>query len=111
VIKIHHKVSGHLTKKRFKNNFNFFFKSKIEANVSSTVTITLDFPNIASDDEGNLGFWTIIYNQGFEVEVNHRKYFAFSKYDANNSYCSETQWGWAHDNGVNPSDWSCKSTI
>ena len=28
---------------------------------------TLAFPNIATDEMGNAGTWTMIYNQGFEV--------------------------------------------
>lgn len=33
------------------------------------------------DEFGNEGFWTMIYNQGFEVRVSGRSYFAFSKYE------------------------------
>ena len=43
--------------------------------------------------------------------INNRKYFAFSLYtqDGDNvtSYCMHTFWGWAHETGVNPGDWSC----
>jgi len=53
----------------------------------------------------------MIYNQGFEVEINHRRYFAFSAYKELNksvtSYCARTLAGWAHEDGINPSDWSC----
>ena len=62
--------------------------------------VHLDFPNVATDDQGNVGFWTIIYNQGFEVVLNHRKYFAFSLYQQQGdqviSYCNHTWFGWAH---------------
>lgn len=37
-------------------------------------------PNVAVDQYGNKGHWTLIYNQGFEVTVNQRVYFAFSSY-------------------------------
>ena len=80
-------------------------------NITSGLVLTLEFPNIATDENGNVGFWTIIYNQGFEVVINNRKYFAFSLYEQNGqnvtSYCTHTFWGWAHGTGVNPSDWSC----
>lgn len=78
--------------------------------VQSKVTVTLSYPDIAKDDQGNTGFWTIIYNQGFEVVVNKKKYFAFSNYTMINktaaaSHCSSTLNGWAHN--VDESDWAC----
>jgi cathepsin C len=83
--------------------------AKIE--IKSAFKFELNFPNIATDEDGNVGVWTIIYNQGFEVTINNRKYFAFSLYsqDGDNvtSYCMHTSWGWAHETGVNPRDWSC----
>ena len=43
--------------------------------------------------------------------INNRKYFAFSLYtqDKDNvtSYCGHTFFGWSHETGVNPGDWSC----
>jgi cathepsin C len=96
----------------------------------------LEFPNTAIDEFGNVGFWTIIYNQvflkksflnvfiffffavvrkGFEVVLNGRKYFAFSYYEQNGnnitSYCYKTFPGWSHDVGVNPINWSCYKAI
>ncbi len=71
----------------------------------------LQFPNIAIDDDGNVGVWTMIYNQGFEVTIHNRKFFAFSFYqqDGQNvtSICDKTFPGWSHETGVNPSDWAC----
>ena len=43
--------------------------------------ITLSYPNIAVDGDGNTGTWTMIYNQGFEVIIGGRSYFAFSYYE------------------------------
>jgi len=75
----------------------------------STFHVKLSFPDIATDEFGNAGFWTIIYNQGFEVVIHGRKFFAFSKYvgtGANvTSYCGETLPGWSHD--VLGHDWAC----
>lgn len=80
-------------------------------NITSAYYVKLEFPNTALDLDGNVGFWTIIYNQGFEVVINNRKYFAFSYYTQKGSnvtsFCQHTFWGWAHGTGVNPSDWSC----
>jgi len=74
-----------------------------------TTTITLDFPNIATDDLGNTGTWTMIYNQGFEVNINDRSYFAFSYYEGGfgsaTSYCDQIFNGWSRDTSVN--NWSC----
>ena len=71
----------------------------------------MDFPNIAIDDDGNIGTWTMIYNQGFEVTIHNRKFFAFSFYKQNGqnvtSYCESTFPGWSHVTGVNPTDWAC----
>ena len=63
-------------------------------NFTSNYYVTLSFPNIATDEEGNVGFWTLIYNQGAEIVINGRKYFAFSYYEQNSttvtSYCDRT---------------------
>ncbi|CAG2110494.1 unnamed protein product, partial [Medioppia subpectinata] len=65
------------------------------------VRIELQYPNTAVDHNGNKGTWTLIYNQGFEVIVNDRKYFAFSDYKVEGnkvtSICGKTKPGWSHD--------------
>ena len=52
-----------------------------------------------------------LYKKGFEVVINHRKYFAFSYFvqDGSNvtSYCDKTFSNSSHSTGVNPDNWSC----
>lgn len=78
-------------------------------NIVHEFQIQLDFPDVATDAYGNLGHWTLIYNQGFEVTINQRKYFAFSYYEQTGdnvtSYCDRTFNGWSHDVLVN--NWAC----
>lgn len=76
---------------------------------TNPVLLKLDFPNVATDNVGNVGTWTVIYNQGFEVIINLRKYFAFSLYKQKGSdvtsYCNVTFPGWSHD--LLGHNWAC----
>lgn len=75
-------------------------------------TFTLDFPDTATDEIGNHGTWTMIYNQGFEININQRSYFAYSYYEGDwttaVSYCDRTFTGWSRDKTVR--NWSCFNT-
>lgn len=79
--------------------------------VNRSLTVQLVFPDTAVDEYGNKGFWTLIYNQGFEVVVGQRKYFAFSNYTISmqnhtvTSYCDSTLNGWSHD--LWDHNWEC----
>lgn len=64
------------------------------------------------------GFWSMIYDQGFEVIIGGRKYFSFSKYfwpvgvdysgfepEHTTSFCDQTMMGWYHD--LDGANWGC----
>lgn len=85
---------------------------------ASTYKVTLASPNTATDAAGNKGTWTMIYDEGFEVQIGGRSFFAFSKYVPNpgtplssdkvahyTSHCDETMVGWWHDKTANT--WGC----
>ena len=79
--------------------------------VVSKTRMELKYPDVAVDQFGNIGTWTMIYNQGFEVTVAGRTYFAFSDFtqhgDTVVSYCGKTKagQGWSHD--VTVRNWAC----
>ncbi|KAF2359367.1 Peptidase C1A papain C-terminal [Trinorchestia longiramus] len=70
---------------------------------------TLTYPNLATDELGNAGTWTLVYNQGFEVNINERSYWASFNYDADGYYCDQLFTGWSRDKTVR--HWSCFTAV
>ena len=79
---------------------------------ASTYSIQLSYPDVVTDSLGHTGFFTLIYNQGFEVRIAGQNFFAFSNWtsgrgDAINSNCNQTFNGWAHAATTPESAWRC----
>jgi cathepsin C len=82
--------------------------------VESTMKLTLQNPNVVVDAAGQKGTFTLIYDEGFEIRMHGRKYFAYFKHTVDKkvhglfrhrSYCHRTQTGSFHDNAR--SNWGC----
>jgi len=82
--------------------------------VDREIAVTLEHPNLARSDSDRNGHWTMIYDEGFEVNVEGLSLFAFSRFDLsydgeatkhNISICGETQLGWYHT--VDRMNWGC----
>merc|ERR1711871_147585 len=80
------------------------------------IKVLLEHPNIASTvlhGKKQTGTWTMIYDEGFEVELGGAKFFAFHKFSKGDgekefSHCGETFPGWIHP-AKNPDakKWGC----
>jgi hypothetical protein len=50
--------------------------------MGSCFQVELKAPNVAILDDGTLGRWSMIYNQGFEIYIKNEVYFAFNKFES-----------------------------
>jgi len=69
--------------------------------------LTFSYPNQVIDEIGNVGTWTLVYNQGIEVRINQRSYWGhFLVTSTGKNYsCSALATGWSSDATVR--HWSC----
>jgi len=80
--------------------------------VEKKMKVSLANPNVAlatdSDGKKHKGTWTNVYDEGFEVKVASKKFFAFSKFANGKSECKQTWPGW-HRDAKNPdkASWGC----
>nr|CAG4712923.1 unnamed protein product [Naegleria fowleri] len=90
---------------------------RAKINPVSTMLISLQMPDVAIDQKGNRGFWTLVYDQGFEVVIGENKYWAFFNFTTSGkdsqgndiivSHCDRTFVGWYHENKVRAQRWGC----
>lgn len=88
------------------------YNSPLPFPVTKKCNVRLDYPNVAINTEtGAKGTWTMIYDQGFEVIIEEKKYFAFFNFTKQGtkviSHCGETFTGWYHESTVNATNWGC----
>eukprot|EP00392_Amoebophrya_sp_AT5.2_P000883 g885.t1 len=77
----------------------------------SKLEVSLSMPNRATTQTDVAGTFTMIYDEGFEVAVDGKVFFAFSKFDLdgagqNTTHCGETLTGWFHDKDI-PGNYGC----
>jgi len=71
----------------------------VDAAVAGHVSMTLSQPNLVDSTMGN-GKWTMVYDEGFEVNLRNLSFFAFSNFTfdgpkkSNVSHCGQTMVGW-----------------
>eukprot|EP00823_Brevimastigomonas_motovehiculus_P005018 TRINITY_DN346_c0_g1_i1.p1 TRINITY_DN346_c0_g1~~TRINITY_DN346_c0_g1_i1.p1 ORF type:complete len:534 (+),score=105.32 TRINITY_DN346_c0_g1_i1:37-1638(+) len=76
--------------------------------VTDILTVYLQLPNLVYADAGHtqqIGLYTMVADEGIEIQVKNRDYFAFFYYGKNSS-CEYTANGWVHDTEVSR-NWGC----
>ncbi|KAL0488577.1 dipeptidyl peptidase [Acrasis kona] len=76
---------------------------------TETLKVTLAEPDVATLADGTKGRWTLIYDEGFDIFVGNKIYFAFFNYTKSGSvvtsHCDRTFTGWYHDDQVGAKNW------
>ena len=81
-----------------------------------TLALTLAPEALATTPAGKDGFWTMVYDQGFEVAIGGRSFFHFMHYESNatatTTDCGRSlaDFGWYHDvaaPGLAPAKFGC----
>jgi len=105
------------------DNVQHFTKYAYKLQVERSFEIQLSQPNVAtlvgySGHVGATGTWTMVYDEGFEVQINGQTFFAFFGYEPKKasllkstkttdyiSHCAHTMVGWYHS--ANNARWGC----
>ena len=106
-----------------KNTDHIFSNFKENFQISSQIKFELQLPNLVlNENNEKIGFWTAIYDEGFEIRVMNQIFFAFSKYiyagnktpkdeddEQSSGYanlCNETFLGWFYSDKTYDK-WGC----
>jgi len=89
------------------NRYHFDHPAEDKFSPTDKIDVTLRLPDYAESSSSSVnGSWTMVYDEGFEVTLGDRVYFAFSKYVPRFSFvksdevadyrsiCTETMVGW-----------------
>ena len=83
-----------------------FQPARKDVQVQQEMFVSLSEPNVAEAGASGKGTWTMVYDEGFEVEIGDLNFFAFSNFSFesqktstmhNVSHCDETMVGWYHN--------------
>jgi len=85
--------------------------NKTDVSKYTNYTVELNYPNIAKDEFGNPGFWTLVDAHGIEVVIAGRKFIASFKIEAKgkieSSFCDQMETG--ETKNVAEHNWGCFS--
>jgi len=84
-------------------------REAVDGNSTGQLALTLHSPNLVDSDKG-AGHWTMVYDEGFEVNLHEFSFLAFSNFTfsapkKNVSHCGQTMVGWYST--VNRSKFGC----